>query len=85
MSRSRRKRSFVAVTTSRSEREDKKIWHGRWRTHERTHMAGMPLDDEDDSLPFSENQVSDVWQMSKDGHLYLSPELSEAVTRWRYR
>jgi len=36
MSRSRRKTPIVGHTTCRSEREDKKLWHQRWRTHERT-------------------------------------------------
>lgn len=39
MSRSRRKTPIVGHTTCRSEREDKKLWHQRWRTHERTALA----------------------------------------------
>ncbi len=33
-SRSRRKTPIVGHTTCRSEREDKKLWHQRWRTHD---------------------------------------------------
>lgn len=36
MSRSRRKTPIVGHTTCGSEREDKKLWHQRWRTRERT-------------------------------------------------
>jgi hypothetical protein len=32
MSRSRRKTPIVGHTTCGSEREDKKLWHQRWRT-----------------------------------------------------
>ena len=35
MSRSRRKTPIVGHTTCGSEREDKKLWHQRWRTRER--------------------------------------------------
>jgi hypothetical protein len=39
MRRSRRKTPIVGHTTCRSEREDKKLWHQRWRTRERTALA----------------------------------------------
>jgi len=35
MSRSVRKNPIMGITTCRSEKEDKQIWHKRWRRRER--------------------------------------------------
>ena len=43
----------MGITICPSERDDKQIWHRRWRAHQRTAMASTPLDDEDDNLPES--------------------------------
>ncbi|HBO9252321.1 TPA: hypothetical protein L5D80_003319 [Pseudomonas aeruginosa] len=67
MSRSRRKTPIVGHTTCRSEREDKKLWHQRWRTHERTALASASPEALCAHLPLLENQVSNVWSMGKDG------------------
>ncbi|CAI3235177.1 hypothetical protein DWUX_1502 [Desulfovibrio diazotrophicus] len=53
MSRSVRKKPIMGITICPSERDDKQIWHRRWRAHQRTAMASTPLDDEDDNLPES--------------------------------
>ncbi len=42
MSRSRRKTPIVGHATCRSEREDKKLWHQRWRSRERSALASAP-------------------------------------------
>ncbi|ASJ88909.1 hypothetical protein PSA83_06783 (plasmid) [Pseudomonas aeruginosa] len=70
MSRSRRKTPIVGHTTCRSEREDKKLWHQRWRTHERTALASASPEALCAHLPLLENQVSNVWSMGKDGRSY---------------
>jgi hypothetical protein len=70
MSRSRRKTPIVGHTNCRSEREDKKLWHQRWRTHERTALASASPNALSDHLPLLENQVSNVWSMGKDGRFY---------------
>ena len=70
MSRSRRKTPVFGHTTCHSERQDKKIWHQRWRTRERNNLASTPNDAWDEHLPLLENQVSNVWAMGKDGHFY---------------
>lgn len=70
MSRSVRKTPILGITTCRSERGDKQLWHRRWRAHQHTAMASMPVDDDDSNLPVSTKQLSDVWEMGKDGHLY---------------
>jgi hypothetical protein len=70
MSRSRRKIPITGNTTCRSERQDKKIWHRRRRTHEHKALAGMSSDEWESHPGSLENEVSNVWSMGKDGHHY---------------
>ena len=70
MSRSRRKTPIFGHTTCRSERQDKMIWHQRWRARERTALASATPDSLSDHLPLLQNQVSNVWSMGKDGRSY---------------
>jgi hypothetical protein len=70
MSRSRRKAPFLAVTTCRSESEDKKSWHQRWRSRERTALASASPEALSAHFPSLENDVVNVWSMGKDGHAY---------------
>lgn len=70
MSRSRRKIPIVGHTNCRSERRDKKIWHQRWRTHERIALATLSTGGLHAHLPILEHQVSNVWSMGKDGRSY---------------
>ncbi len=51
MSRSRRKTPIVGHTTCGSEREDKKLWHQRWRTRERTALTSASRSPERPSAP----------------------------------
>ena len=83
MSRSTRKTPIMGITTCRSERDDKQIWHRRWRAHQRTALASAPLDDEDSKLPESMKQLSDIWDMGKDGRQYW-PLSSQARTAKRF-
>lgn len=70
MSRSRRKNPIMGITTCRSEKDDKKTWHQRWRARSRDSLASLLIDDLDAYLPILENQVSNIWQMGKDGKQY---------------
>ncbi|MGQ3891197.1 hypothetical protein [Legionella sp. CNM-4043-24] len=72
MSRSHRKNPIMGITTCASERQDKKIWHQRWRARERTSLNRISFEDLDSYLPLSEKEVSNVWQMGKDGKQYWS-------------
>lgn len=72
MSRSYRKTPIIGITTCRSERQDKKIWHKRWRTRERTTLATISSEDLDSYLPSLEEEVSNTWNMGKDGKQYWS-------------
>jgi hypothetical protein len=69
MSRSRRKTPIVGHTTCGSEREDKKLWHQRWRTRERTALTSASPEALSAHLPLLENQASSVWSMGKDALL----------------
>ena len=79
MSRSRRKTPIVGHTTCRSEREDKKLWHQRWRTHERTALAAASPEALSAYLPLLENQVSNVWSMGKVGRSYWAIKCQAAT------
>ncbi len=70
MSRSRRKTPIVGHTTCGSEREDKKLWHQRWRTRERTALTSASPEALSAHLPLLENRASSVWSMGKDGRSY---------------
>jgi len=70
MSRSRRKTTITGHTSCRSEKQDKKLWHQRWRARERSTLASSSLDGLNAHLPLLENQVSNVWTMGKDGRSY---------------
>lgn len=70
MSRSRRKSPIMGVTTCHSERQDKKNWHKRWRARERISLNSTLFDELESYLPILEKQVSNVWNMGKDGKQY---------------
>ncbi len=70
VSRSRRKIPITGHTTCRSERQDKKVWHQRWRTRERTALSSMRPEEWDSHLGLFEHEVSNVWSMGKDGRSY---------------
>lgn len=70
MSRSRRKNPIISITTCQSERQDKKVWHKRWRARERTALTSTHPEDLENYLTLLEKQVSNVWSMGKDGKQY---------------
>lgn len=72
MSRSRRKTPIYGIATVASERQDKDLWHRRFRRHERlalVHSAGNGFQVHQSVLV---RDVSDPWTMGKDGHRYYS-------------
>jgi len=83
MSRSRRKTPMIGITTCRSERADKTIWHQRLRTHERTGLTGADAERLEAWLPVSERQVSNPWSMGKDGRRYVSAREQAEWAKWR--
>ncbi|NHZ80004.1 hypothetical protein F2P44_12055 [Massilia sp. CCM 8695] len=70
MSRSRRQKPIKGLCISSSERWDKKAWHRRFRTRERQALACALPDGLEAHLSVLEREVSNVWAMDKDGHIY---------------
>lgn len=79
MSRSRRKTPIFGITTARSERDDKALWHGRWRAAERTLLATVLPGDADAHMTTLARSVSDPWGMAKDGRRFWSLEQQAAA------
>ena len=78
MSRSRRNTPIFGHTSARSEATDKRIWHKRWRSHERDRLAVLP--DGADNIETPRHAVSSTWNMSKDGKSWFSPDRQRVVT-----
>ena len=87
MSRSLRKTPIFGHTTARSEADDKRLWHKRWRVSERDQLATVGADT--DHLTVQRNAVSSTWDMAKDGKAWFDPsrqrEISERIAAWRAR
>ena len=67
MSRSYRHQPIRAITTSRSEKTDKRIWHARLRARERTRLESASAEQLEAHAGTRPREVSDPWGMSKDG------------------
>ena len=80
MSRSRRKTPIFGYTSSDSERQDKQIWHRRWRHNERQALA--TADDFDAHLTLLRDDVSSTWNMDKDGKHYWPAEQQAQAAEW---
>ncbi len=85
MSRSRRKTPIFGHTTARSEADDKRLWHKRWRSRARDQLASLGADG--DPLPVHRQTVSSTWDMAKDGKYWFDPrrqqELAERIAARR--
>jgi len=79
MSRSYRKTPIFAHTKCHSEKDDKQLWHQRWRAHERTSLAVATHNDLADYLPVLEKQVSNSADMGKDGRSYWAEAQQRAM------
>lgn len=70
MSRSYRKTPVHGITTCRSEKDDKKLFHGMMRSYERTILKNIRNYDLDELIiPESPNAYMNVWSMGKDGKI----------------
>ena len=87
MSRSLRKTPIFGHTNARSEADDKKLWHKRWRASERDHLA--PVGADTDHVTVHQNAISSTWNMAKDGKAWFDPsrrrEISERIATRRAR
>lgn len=82
MSRSRRRQPIVGITTTRTERPDKQIWHGRMRAHERAATAAVRVGDQ---VEFPQvREVSDPWAMGKDGKKWMYSRWFDASDMERF-
>lgn len=81
MSRSRRKSLISGHTRQGSERDDKKEWHQRWRTHERTALQGASPEALEAHAPIARNHVTSPWLMNKDGRSWWSMDSRIAAAK----
>jgi len=73
VSRSKRKRPILGITTADSEAQDKAIWHRAYRRAERQRLQSTPF-----SEPRHFREFSDPWSMDKDGKRYCA----NVLARW---
>lgn len=67
MSRSKRKTPIYGICGG-SEKEDKRIWHRRFRRKEKVALSKQ----HDEHISTDHREVSNPWSMSKDGKMYWS-------------
>ena len=72
MSRSKRKNPFCGMTTSESEKEDKRIYNRRFRHKIKQEIHTSSTDDDFDNTVLRE--VSNPWSMDKDGRQRFDPK-----------
>ena len=77
MSRSRRKTPIFGHTMARSEADDKRLWHQRWRSRQRDQLAGAGPEGE--IVPIHRRAVSSTWAMAKDGKSWFGPRRQQVV------
>ncbi len=70
MSRSYKKTPIIGITTSESEKGDKKIWHSRFRTTAKQKIN--TCNDYDNLIDVHFREVSNIWSMAKDGRKWLN-------------
>jgi hypothetical protein len=80
MSKSYRHTPIFGCCSNASEKSDKTIWHRRFRRQNKLSVDRM--DDPDGYIPPAVRELSNPWNMSKDGHFYMPAEfLTERALR----
>jgi hypothetical protein len=75
MSRSFKKTAIFAITTSPSEKEDKKEWHSNFRSKAKQNLNKAVLEDTlDEFTDINVLDVSDPFWFAKDGKIYYNEE-----------
>ncbi|MEO6528743.1 MAG: hypothetical protein ABIP93_19150 [Gemmatimonadaceae bacterium] len=77
MTRSRKKTPIRGVTSAASEKADKAVAHRKERKRVRTVLH---VDPEPEVLPHT-RELSDPWDMAKDGKVYLGSRLTPKERR----
>ncbi|AXZ89067.1 hypothetical protein APB34_33680 [Pseudomonas aeruginosa] len=80
MSRSRRKTPIVGHATCRSEREDKKLWHQRWRSRERSALASAPPE----ALAAAFDSAAYSVACAEEAHAHYGDPEPTPGERWTY-
>lgn len=70
MSRSEKKTPIFGIAGTRSEKQDKRIWHKRMRVLERTRQSSHADSEMENHLPVRVLEAINIWSMGKDGRLY---------------
>lgn len=95
MSNSFKKSPFHGITTCRSERQDKKIWHAKFRRKEKQIIKyAIKINDIENHIGVNKKEVSNKWLFGKDGkvrysiidyykHLQKYPDSDYSL--WKYR
>lgn len=79
MSRSHRKTPIFGHTSARSEADDKRLWHKRWRARERDQLSSVGANS--DLMPVHRHTVSSTWDMAKDGKSWFAPQRQRAIAQ----
>ena len=79
MSRSTKKHPFNGITTTKSEKQDKRIANKRLRLKAKQQIKNM-VDPDADVFPVI-NEVSDVWVFGKDGKFRFDPDEYKKLMR----
>lgn len=75
MSRSFKKTAIFAITTSPSEKEDKKEWHSNFRSKAKQNLNKAVLEDTlDEFTDINVLDVSNEWNFAKDGKIFYSED-----------
>lgn len=85
MSRSYKHTPITGYTTSESEKEDKRIWHGALRAAEREFLATVSIDSSDDDALIApiEDNIASPWDFAKDGKKILDLKNPESLKYMR--
>jgi hypothetical protein len=79
MTRSIKNNYFLAHACCRSEKKDKKIWHKAFRKKEKQNLGSSDLEE---YVTTHHREVSNPWNMAKDGkHYYSKPDLLASIKR----
>ena len=75
MSRSRKQTPISGITTAKSEKDDKRILHGKLRARLRVAIKKMLSEESSEGYVVPKyDEVHNKWSMAKDGKTYWHPK-----------
>lgn len=75
MSRSQRKTPIFGITSTTSEKQDKRVWNKRFRRVAKTLIL------KSEEIPIKKQAISDVWEGGKDGKRYWKGHLKKDMRK----